>query len=282
MKTLKEILELSIDFLTKHDGPSPRIEAEWLIGHVLKLKRIEIYMQHDRPLEESQLAEIREFLRRRSKHEPVQYITGSTDFYGLELYCGPGVLIPRPETERLVDLALQKGSSNQSVLDLCTGTGAIALALASEKSDWQVKAVDISDEALKYTHKNLDELELKNVEILKGDLFCPIDRDEKFGLIVSNPPYVTEDEYAELHSEVKTHEPALALVCEDQGLVILKKIAQEAPQFLLNDGHLMCEIGWQQGPAVKQIFENAGFTEVAVIQDYTERDRIVCGKFQAH
>ena len=282
MKTLKEILELSIDFLTKHDCPNPRIEAEWLLGHALDLKRIEIYMQHDRPLEEKELEGIRELLRRRSKHEPVQYITGSTDFFGLELYCGPGVLIPRPETERLVELALKKGSSNNSVLDLCTGTGAIALALANEKADWQVKAVDISDDALEYTKKNLDSLKLENLEILKGDLFAPISDNEKFGLIVSNPPYVTENEYAELHSEVKAHEPALALVCEQEGLKLLKEIANQAPKYLLDGGHLMCEMGWQQGEAMKAIFEAAGFTEVEVIQDYTERDRIIYGKYSAN
>ena len=278
MKTIKEILSLSTDYLTKHNCPSPRLEAEWLISHALGLTRMDLYMQHDRPLDEDELGKIRPMLDRRGKHEPVQYICGSTEFYGIEIHCGPGVLIPRPETERLVDLALEKVEGKVRILDVCTGTACIALALAKELPDAEIIAIDLSPEALKYAQKNKDFHKLDNVTLLQGDLFAPLATQEPFDLIVSNPPYVTEEEYVSLDSEVKAFEPQSALTAPNAGLEILYRLAVEAKDLLKPGAYLLCEMGIEQGPATSEFFAQHGYEDVQVVQDYTSRDRIISGR----
>ena len=275
LKTLKQVLELSTNFLEKQDCPSPRLEAEWLISHALKMSRIELYMNHDKPMEEDSLEKIRPLLERRKNHEPVQYICGSTEFYGIEILCGPGALIPRPETERLVDFALETVDKTESleVLDLCTGTGCIALALAEQLSNSQVTAVDLSQEALHYAQQNKDALNADRVTLLQGDLFAPV--EGQFDLIVSNPPYVTNAEYEGLDAEVKAFEPRLALTAPNKGLEILERLAKEALPYLKPGAYIICEMGIEQGAASSQFFIDAGYSEVEVLQDYTQRDRFV-------
>ena len=277
MTTLLDVLRQTEQYLAGKNCPSPRVEAEWLIGHALDLPRLQLYMQFDRPLNEEELAQIRPLLRRRAAGEPVQYITGSAPFYESEFLVGPGVLIPRPETERLVELAVARYESGD-VLDLCTGSGAIILSLAKAiDSEAAFVGSDISPEALAWARKNRDALELPDVDLLQGDLFEPV-VGRRFGMITANPPYVTVAEFAELPAEIANHEPKSALEAGADGLDVLRRLADSAPEFLTPGGWLLCEIGDGQGRATAALFGDDWELEVA--KDYNARDRIVLAQLK--
>lgn len=273
MKTIKEVIGLSTDYLAKAGLESSRVDAEWLVGYALGLQRMELYLQFDRPLSEDELSKIRPLLARRAKNEPVQYICGSTEFYGLELKVGPGVLVPRPETELLVDNVLKKLPDSRSVLDLCTGSGAIAIALKKEHPELEVTATDISAEALKYAQVNSAHHELE-IELLEGDLFTPV-KDRMFDAITVNPPYVKPSEKPLMGKDVLAHEPELALFSGEDGLDLLRRIAAEGRNYLNEGGFLISEIGFQQGEDCKSLFSSHGWTSVNILQDYTKKDRFV-------
>lgn len=278
MKTLKEILELSTEYLNKNHCLNPRIEAEWLIGHALALNRMDLYLQFSRPISEEEATKIRPLLKRRTQGEPVQYITGDTEFYGLEMFVGKGVLIPRPETERLVDLALEKIKPGETVLDLCTGTGAIALALGDKLgAESSILGIDISEDALKYARLNKDNLKLNNVRFAQSNLFENIE-EQTFSLITANPPYISEKEFKTLHKEITDFEPELALTAEEDGLSIIRTIAESAKDYLKQDAWLICEIGETQAQKVKDIFTENGFADCEIVNDYTGRERIILGR----
>ena len=278
MKPLLEIMRQSEDYLAKHQVASPRVAAEWLIGHALKLNRVQLYVQFDRPLAEAELASIRALLKRSARGEPVQYITGECSFHAIELQVGPGVLIPRPETEELVDLALTLWRPEEPVLDLCTGSGAIILALAKARPKaTQLTGVDLSSEALTWAQRNRDILGLTQVELRAGDLCAPV-LGRQFQLITANPPYVSEQEYAELSPLVRDHEPRLALLSGPAGLDLLQRLAIEAPACLQAEGHLLAEIGAGQGPAVATLFARHGWREVVIKRDLSSRDRFLVAR----
>ena len=273
MKSIKEVIGLSADYLSKSGVESARVDAEWLIGHALKLNRMELYLQFDKPLSEEELSGIRPLLSRRSKGEPVQYICGSTEFYGIELQVGTGVLIPRPETELLVDVAKKNLEGSAAVLDLCTGSGAIAIALKKERPELSVTASDISPEALKYAFLNRDSHKL-DIELLEGDLFEPFS-GRVFDAITVNPPYVKPSEKPLMGKDVLASEPELALFSGVDGLDLLRKIAAEAKDYLNPGGFLISEIGFEQGPDCKNLFSSHGWVNISILQDFTNRDRFV-------
>ncbi|MBN2450881.1 MAG: nucleoside triphosphate pyrophosphohydrolase [Lentisphaeria bacterium] len=219
-------------------------------------------------------------LERRCRGEPLQYILGSAEFYGLELMVGPGVLIPRPETERLVEAALEAyGGSSSPVCDLCTGSGAVALALAHAwRGRVAVFATDISATALGYARGNARRLGLA-VSFFEGDLFAPLPAALRFALVTANPPYVSPAAYAVLPSEVRDHEPREALLADEDGLAMVRRLAEEAPDRLAPGGAVVCEISSEQGPRAGALFEAAGYRDVRVLRDYTERDRIVAARW---
>lgn len=219
-----------------------------------------------------------EMVRRRVNGEPLQYIMGSCDFYGFELMVGKGVLIPRPETEVLVEIAEQLLAADGTVLDLCTGSGAIALALAALKPNAQITGVDISPDALFYARSNQKRLKVENVRWLEGDLFAPLEKDETFDMITANPPYVAPTEYEQLETVVKDYEPKLALVAENEGLAIIQRIIDGAKTHLDDGGWLLMEIGEEQGGRVLKMLSDAGFRETRIQKDYAGKDRIAVGK----
>ncbi|MEN9359006.1 MAG: hypothetical protein RL095_541 [Verrucomicrobiota bacterium] len=275
-KTLKEVLLLSTEWLAKSKSASPRFEAEWLLGHALGLSRLQLYTQHERPLSDTELDRARALLRRRAAGEPLQYICGEMDFYGLTLAVGPGVLIPRNDTEILVDHARRLLKHGDRVLDLCTGSACVPLALQkSFKGGLFIDAVELSPEAMTWARRNVDKTGLA-VNLHQGDLFEPV--SGAYALITANPPYIGRDEAPDLAVEVRDHEPHLALFAEDQGLALLRRIAAEAPGFLLPGAWLLCEIGWKQGPAVAAIFTAAGLERVRVEKDHSGHDRVVLGR----
>ncbi len=226
---------------------------------------------------EEQMAEYRNLLERRAAHEPCQYIIGSCEFYGLTFEVNPNVLIPRQDTEVLVEEALKEIPKEACVLDLCTGSGAIAVALKHSRNDLQVIASDLSEKALDVAKRNGDRNGCE-ISFLQSDLFEKIDPAKQFDLIVSNPPYVTDAEYEELMPEVKEHEPKLALTAGAEGLDIYKRLISEAPNYLKPEGRLMVEIGYLQGESVRSLYEANGFREIRIIKDLAGLDRVVAGK----
>lgn len=226
----------------------------------------------------TQEARLDEWVCRRIAGEPFQYIVGSVEFYNIELAVGPGVLIPRPETELLVEHALQllaDTPSGTEVLDLCTGSGAIPLALAHERPDLSYLGIDLSPEALAWAEHNRASLNPPLCQFLQGDLFAPLGPPRpRFRLITANPPYVSPVEYRELPSEVKDFEPQLALEADDDGMAIEKRIADEARGHLQPDGWLLLEIGESQGKRLAEHLQSLGYQEVAILKDLAGRDRI--------
>ena len=278
MKALLEILRQSQEYLAQNGSLSPRTDSELLIAYALHLARLELYLQFDRPLTEAELAIIRPLLKRRADGEPVQYILGSTEFYNCEILVGPGVMIPRPETERLVEIALEKYTGKGEILDLCTGSGAILFALAKARPDSPpLTGIDISPEALAWAQRNLEALQPKQLSFLPGDLYAPV-AGRRFELITANPPYISEAEYRELPKDIREFEPEQALFGGADGLELIRRIAAGAPEYLIPGGVLLCEIGMTQGAAAQAIVAGAGLAEVEIIQDYAKRDRLVLGR----
>ena len=249
-------------------------EARWMLGELLSAAQpccggCELSLDVQRAFERQVV--------RRANGEPLQYVMGTAAFHCIELAVGPGVLIPRPETEQLVEIALKHCGENAEVLDLCTGSGAIALAMAKQRSKARFTGVDISEEALAYARKNQAALGLDNVAFLQGDLFKPLPSGARYALITANPPYVSEADYAGLEAVVHDYEPRLALVAEENGLAVVRRIAEGAGGWLLPGGCLISEIGDDQGSRAADVFRKAGFEQVQILKDYSEHDRIAIG-----
>ncbi|MHC4761138.1 MAG: peptide chain release factor N(5)-glutamine methyltransferase [Planctomycetota bacterium] len=280
--TIKKLLEWVTGYFDEKGVDAPRLSAELLLCHVVGLERIQLYTLYDRVVDGQPLAQLRALVKRASEHEPIAYLVGRCEFYSLPLTITPDCLIPRPETENLVEKAisfLRSRSGAQHVLDLCTGSGCIAAAIAKNVTDVQVVATDISDAALKVAAENIEKLKLGDtVKLLCGDLFDPIIDgldDGRFDVVVSNPPYVSKAEYDELDKNVKEYEPPGALLAGADGLDVYKRITEKVDDFLKPDGVLMMEIGYAQGPAVGELLENAGvFKAVTIEKDFANNDRI--------
>jgi release factor glutamine methyltransferase len=218
---------------------------------------------------------VEDLARRRAAGEPLQYLTGVAGFRNLELAVGPGVFIPRPETETVVDLAKERLPDGGSVVDLCTGSGAMALALAQERPDARVYATEASSVALGWATRNRDALGLP-VVLSEGDLLAALDDELKGSLdvIVSNPPYVADDESSALSIEIVDHEPHVALFSGDDGMNIIRRIAEEAKEWLRPGGWLLMELGEHQRSLVSACLEENGWEDVAIHLDLNERPRI--------
>lgn len=280
MLTVLEIIKRSTDFLQRHGVESPRLNAELLTGHALGLKRMQLYLQFERPLTEPELALIRPLVKRRSEREPLQYILGTAEFAGLTLKVDRRALIPRPETELLVELITQRGlEAPARILDLGTGSGALALALAMHYPAAVVTAVDASAEALALAAENRAKAGLgERVRLVQSDWFAALPAGEKFELIVSNPPYLSDRETDETTPEVKGFEPRTALSAGPDGAEDLVAIIQAARSWLVPGGRLALETGIGQHGPLKALLAEAGYTEVESRQDLTDRDRFLLAR----
>jgi release factor glutamine methyltransferase len=279
VRQLGEVLRLSTGYLDARGSATPRLDAELLIGHALGLSRIELYTNHDRPLTEAELAECRALLERRGRREPVAYILGRWGFHGLDLAVDSRVLVPRPETEVLVErcLAVLAGRDAPAVADIGTGSGAIALALKAALADARVTASDVSADALSVAAANAAALGLE-VELLEGDLLDPLG-GRTFDLVASNPPYIAAAETATLEPEVAEHEPRLATVAGERGTEVLERLATGAREVLASGGWLVVECGAGQAEGVRGLMSAAGAAEVAVDRDLAGIDRVVSGRW---
>ena len=278
MRTLGEVLRLSTAHLERHGSPSARLDAELLLGHALGLGRVELYTGFERPLGEDELAECRELIARRAKREPVAYILGRWGFRGLDLEVDRRVLVPRPETELLVDrgLALLDGVAGPAVLDVGTGSGAIALALASELPEARVAGCDVSGDALEVARANGERLGVE-VEWVASDILAGVE-GRRFHLVVSNPPYVAAGEIEALEPEVRDWEPRGATVAGETGLEAIERLVAQAPAALEPGGALVLEVGAGQAAAVAALLEGAGLAGVGRDPDHAGIERIVWGR----
>ena len=283
MLTVLEIIKKTTEFFAAKRIEPPRLNAELLIGHALGLKRMELYLQFERPLVEAELEKIRPLVRRRGQHEPLQYITGEMEFHGLKLKVDRRALIPRPETEMLVAIVITECKTPPTrVLDLGTGSGAIALALAKEFPSANVTAVDVGEDALALARENAASTALaERVTFLKSNWFTALAADARFELIIANPPYLSAEETAQTAPEVRSHEPLSALTAADGGLADLRAIIAGAPQFLSPDGLLALETGIAQHAELLRLANAAGFAHVESRRDLTGRDRFVLARLKA-
>lgn len=277
MLTVLEIIKKTTEFLAGKRIESPRLNAELLIGHALGLKRMQLYLQFERPLAEAELEKIRPLVRRRGLREPLQYIVGETEFHGLKLKVDRRALIPRSETEMLVAALVEECQPPPArILDLGTGSGAIALALAQAFPVASVTAVDVSDEALALAAENASSTGLDGrVVWLRSNWFERVAAEARFELIVANPPYLTAEEAAEAAPEVREHEPKAALVAADGGLADLRTIIAAAPRYLAPGGRLALETGIAQHAELLRLVSAAGLSNPESRRDLSGRDRFV-------
>lgn len=267
--TVKEALQLSINCLNIKEY------AEEVVAAALNMKPLQLYLNFERKFSSDELQRFEEILQRRCCGEPLLYITQEVEFYGCRLKLTPAVLIPRLETELLVDLIVceLKESQNQprAVWDLCTGSGCIGIAIKKKLPHLQVTLSDKSVEALKIAEKNAED-NLVKIAILQGDLLAPYAGLEA-DLIVCNPPYISEAEYLELDREVRDFEPKSALVADEDGLQFYKRLAEEAPSYLKVGGRIWLEIGWKQGGAILEFFRKSGWSDGVILKDLAGHDR---------
>jgi release factor glutamine methyltransferase len=275
--TLLEVLQWTSDYFRKQGLENPRLDAELLLGEVLSLDRVGLYLDFDRPLLHQEREQYRGLVARRAEREPLQYILGRTEFWSLPFLVNPAVLIPRPETEILVEEGLNKAKPDSLVLDLGTGSGAVAVALAHELPGIRVKAMDISADALRVGEENarVNGVESR-IDFLNGNFsdILPGEND----LILSNPPYVSREEYEACMPEVKNHEPEQALLGGEDGLDSIRAILKNAPAAMKAGGWLLMEVGMTQAETVRMLLEETGFVDTFKRQDYSGVFRVVGGR----
>lgn len=256
------LLAWAADYLGGLEVESPRLSAELMLAQVLDCGRLDLYLRHQQPLSQDELAAFKALLVRRRQHEPMAYILGRREFYGLEFKVGPGVLIPRPESEQLVEESLARLQAQPAprLLELCAGCGAVALALAANLPQAQVVATDSSAQALAYARDNATALGLEDrVQWLQGDLWEPLaPAGGFFDLIAVNPPYVQNDQWDTLPRQVRDFEPAQALLGGDDGLELTRAIIAGAGAFLRAQGWLLVELGQGQDQAARQLAQRTG------------------------
>ncbi len=291
--SILEILQKATEYLARKGIDTARLDAELLLGHVLGLERIQLYVKFDQPLQSIELDRYRVAIARRGKRMPVAYIIGSKEFYSLELAVNPNVLIPRPETELLVDWVLDYLGSNggrkrTNIVELGTGTGAIAVsvgytALHKGQEGLRIFATDISREALQIAQANVDKWQVGEVvQLYQGDLLQPLPRELAFqvDLVVSNPPYIASEEIRGLAPEIREYEPLGALDGGPDGLAFYRRIYDESRDFLVPGGHVVLEIGHGQGQHVMDLARQYGYTDIELHHDYSDKERMVTVKWR--
>ncbi len=281
--TIQRLLNWITGHFAEHNVDSPRLSAELLLSYVLGMKRIELYTQFDKTVSQNHLDKLHELVKRCGEHEPLAYLIGRGEFYSLDIKVTPDCMIPRPETELLVGKAidfLRTREGTQSVCDLCTGSGCIAVAIAKNCPNAHIVATDICDSALSVAAENVANHNVRErVTLLCGDLFAPMIEgldNAEFDLIVCNPPYVSSAEYEALDKNIRDFEPKQALYAGSDGLDVYRRIAERVDEFLKPDAALMLEIGYAQGPAVRELLEQTGiFAEIIIEKDHQNNDRVV-------
>lgn len=273
LKTVQEIINATAGYFQKHGVESPRLNAELLLAHLLGKKRIELYLEFDRPLGERELEPLRDLMKRRAAGEPLQHLLGTVEFHGRVFLCDKRALVPRPETEQLVELLLALPSKPASVLEVGAGSGVIALTLAAEWPEAAVDAIDISPDALALAAENAARLGLaERVRLLQGDLFSPA--PGQYALIVANLPYVSAAEIQTLSREVR-HDPHTALDGGPDGTAIIRIFLEQARAHLAPGGSVALEIGAGQAEMLMEHLRSLGYNDVRATADYSGINRFL-------
>jgi release factor glutamine methyltransferase len=290
--TVLEVIQRSAEFLGQKGVDSPRLQTELLLAHLLRLPRLELYLNFERMLAPDELDQFRDLVRRRGRREPLQHIIGSTSFCGLELAVDRHVLVPRPETEllaeagwrflnqRLAGIPLEDGSAPPATaLDFGTGSGCLAIALAVKCPALRVDAIDISQEAIQLAKQNAIRCEVAGrIRFFPGDGFGALPALAQYDLLVGNPPYIATAEIETLEPEVRDYDPRMALDGGADGLNFYRRLASEAEPFLKPGGQLMLELGDGRAAAIREMFERQKWIVDGVLEDYTRRPRILIAR----
>ncbi|MEO6434236.1 MAG: peptide chain release factor N(5)-glutamine methyltransferase [Tepidisphaeraceae bacterium] len=286
--TVRRLLEWTSGFFARKEVDAPRLSAELILSHVLKYPRIKLYTDYERPLAERELTAFRALVQRAGEHEPIAYLTGRAHFFNLEFEVTPAVLIPRPDSETIVENVLQlsrnsPGFEAPRVLDLCTGSGCIAAAVATHLKNAVVIATDLSAEAVEVAKRNIERLGLaERVTVEQGDLYEPIARladSRPFDLILANPPYIPTGAIDQLDRNVRDYEPVAALDGGIDGLVVHRRILAGAADRLVSGGRIFVEIQFDQGATMKEIAEgHAEFEEIRLLKDFAGHERVLTAR----
>ena len=297
--TIKEVLSWAEGYLNGYGVADPKAETEYLLSHLLNCKRSGLYLKHDKSLAIDEFQRFMDWLNRRIAMEPSQYIIGEQEFWGLAFKVTRDVLIPRPETEILVEEAIKTVSSKSEVvsgnnniqltthdsrftiLDLCTGSGCIAVSLAKEIPDCHIYAVDVSEKALNVARENAERHGgiADRINFLQGDLFGPLKclkLVKRVDLIVSNPPYIAKTMMKDLQPEIRDYEPEIAVYAGEDGLDFYRRIISEAPKYLAKDGCILLEMGYGQAEEIKKLIEqHKAFEHIDIKKDFAGIDRVI-------
>lgn len=277
--TVRRVLEWTVGHLKERGSETPRLDAEVLLAHAWGCRRIQLYTRYDEPLPEPVRATMRELVRRRAAAEPVAYLVGRREFFSLDFEVRPGVFIPRPSTETLVleALRLLEGKEQPRVLDLCTGSGCIAVSVAKHHATARVTAVDLNPLAVEVATSNAARHGVEErVQVLHGDLFAVLPAEAEYDLILSNPPYVREGDIPGLAPDVRDHEPHLALAAGPDGLDAIRRIATELPGRIATPGALLIELSPEHAHEAQRVLQATGlFGQVDLLRDLDRVDRVL-------
>lgn len=283
MISVLEAIKLSTDYFEKKQIESPRANAEILLADILQCKRLDLYLSFDKPLSEIELNQYRESIKKRASHIPLQYIIGNVEFYNLKILVNENVLIPRPETELLVERIINdfKDRNGLRILDIGSGSGNISLSLAKNLNEAFVTGVDISEKAIELAQQNAEMNQINNAEFKLIDIMSDqIFQLGKYDLIVSNPPYVSESDYHLLEPELKVYEPRIALTDNSDGLSFYNRIITISKSILENKGYLFFEIGKDQQQIIYEMMIREQFVNIKMQKDYAGIERIILGELQ--
>ena len=282
MLTVLDVLNKATEFLNSKGIDSARLNAELLLANILNCKRLDLYLMYDKPLKQDELDLFREYLKRRSTFEPFQYIIGKVEFYGLELKISNDVLIPRPETEILVETIINSYNKRRelNILDIGCGSGNISIALGVNLNNANVTGIDISKEAIELAQENTQRHNCSDrVSFIKEDILKAHENEYSgFDIIVSNPPYVSEKDYANVQLEIKNYEPDFAVTDFADGYKFYVKIIYLAQHILKPHGRLFFEIAQGQSEKVKELLKQSNFQNISINKDYREIDRVISGE----
>lgn len=273
---LKDLLQWAIDELRLRSVDTARLDAEVLMAHVLKRNRLELYLDPGEPVDKMVESHFRTLIGKRSAYAPVSYLTGHKEFMSLDFVVNEGVLIPRPETEILVETVCELGEAGARVLELGTGSGAVAVSVAKYKPDWRVAATDISMKALLVAQRNAcNHQVIDRISFLQCDLLSALSLSSRFDCVVSNPPYISARALTRLHAGIRKYEPIIALDGGTDGLDLIRRIIAEAYLVLKPGGLLALEIGYEQGESTLQIADRSGeYSDCSLIKDYSGNHRV--------
>jgi release factor glutamine methyltransferase len=278
--TVRSLLAWAREWLQKKGVETPRLDAELLLAHALGCDRVRLYIDVDKPLSAEELARVKPLLQRRAAREPVAYIVGTREFYGRPFEVGRGIFIPRPETELLVQLALEAIARDvpARVLDLCSGSGAVGVSIAAERPQAQVDLVELSPDACEVARRNAQKHAAGRVRTFQGDLLAALPEPARYNVIVANPPYVPTVHGRQLAPDVIDHEPHLALFAGEDGLAVVRRVIEGLRDWLAPGALFGVEIDPSQGAAVARLCGEAGLTGVRVHRDLAGLDRHVAGR----